>query len=214
VQALEKAVASKRTTAVLELLQRDEEEIELKAGQLRSSLLQRVKQRTQPQVEHFRREIDALKDVKRAMKAEGLLDAFSVIAQEKGIILDEDDSEEDEDDDDDEGDPQQKDGDGMIALSDDDENDGDDEEAEGDEAQEGDSEENITEVAQPSRVPSLCGGRVKSVHRVGGNSARLSLKSQLQQKTLLQSSEMVAKRFGLTNSHELVTVLGGMELER
>ena len=200
-QALEKAVVSKRTAAVLELLERDEEEIELKAGQLRSSLLQRVKQRTQPQVEHFRREINALKDVKRAMKAEGLLDAFSVIAQEKGIILDDEESEESEGEDN----LHQKEGDGMIALSDD-----DDDAVENDDHSESDDH---VDVVQTPKVP-ICGGRIKPVVRVGGNSARLSLRSQLQQKTLLQSSDMVAKRFGLTNSHELVTVLGGMELER
>jgi hypothetical protein len=213
VQALQKAVVSKRTTAVLELLQRDEEEIELKAGQLRSSLLQRVKQRTQPQVDHFRREINALKDVKRVMKAEGLLDAFTVIAQEKGI-LDDEDSEEDECEEEDG--PDQKGGDGMIALSDDDEEeDAQDGESESESERESVAHEVETSLlSKAPSAPSLCGGRIKSVVRVGGNSARLSLKTQLQQKSLLQSSEMVAKRFGLTNSHELVTVLGGMELER
>jgi hypothetical protein len=198
VQALQQAVVSKRTTAVLELLERDEVEIEKKSELLRNSLLLRVKQRTQPHVEHFRREIDALKSVKQAMRAEGLLDAFSVIAQEKGLNVEEGDSEGES------GSGSEAGAGGMIALSDEENSDGD---SEGEDA----TQPSVPVAKLP---PSLCGGHIKTVLRARGNSARLSLKSRLQHKTLLQSSEVVAKRFGLTNSHDLVTVLGGMELER
>lgn len=176
---------------MLELLERDEEEIEMKAEQLRSSLLERVKQRTQPHVEHFRKEINALKDVKKVLKEDGLLDTFSIIAQERGLNVDNDSEDESSASDDETKE-------GMIALSD------DEDESMG-------SEDGQT---QTPKVPPICGGHIKTVKRFVRNNARLSLKSKLQQKTLLQSSEMTAKRFGLTNSHDLVTVLGGMELER
>jgi hypothetical protein len=201
VQALQQAIVSKRTTAVLELLERDEVEIEKKSEQLRNSLLLRVKQRTQPHVDHFRREIDALKSVKQTMRSEGLLDAFSVIAQEKGLHLEDVDSEGEEC-----SSSESVAGAGeMIALSDEENSDCD-----------GDGSDSllVSSTAPASKPPSLCGGHIKTVLRVRANNARLSLKSRLQQKTMLQSSEMVAKRFGLTNSHDLVTVLGGMELER
>lgn len=123
----------------------------------------------------------------------------------------------------------------MIELSDsedDDEDDSDSEEDEVDEKKkvtkqtsqknESSNEQGGEESSSSQKEESLsqtlptpiCGGHVKTVIRKGGNNARTNLKNQLQQKKQLQSTESVAKKFGLSNSQDLVIVLGGMELER
>jgi hypothetical protein len=179
----------------------------MKADQLRSNLLARIKQRTQPHVEQFRQEITALKQVKKTLKEEGLMEAYSVIAQGRGLAVDPHENDSESEAEEKAAQSEKKDSQGeMIELSDDDEDFGESSE---------DSEHQIEEDLENERFkPPICGGKVKSIVRVRGNNARLSLKTQLQQKTLLQSSEMVAKRFGLSTSNELMTVLGGMELER
>jgi hypothetical protein len=83
VKALE--VVSERTAHLIELLRRNTDEIEHKSEEMRSSLLLKVKSKVNPTADRFRAEVAALNKYKASLKQEGLLEAFVVLASEKGL---------------------------------------------------------------------------------------------------------------------------------
>lgn len=64
---------------------RDTDEIEQRSEKFRCSLLEKVKNKVNPSTDRFRAEVAALNKYKATLKQEGLLEAFVVLASEKGL---------------------------------------------------------------------------------------------------------------------------------
>ena len=67
------------------LFGRDTDALELKAEEMRSALLKKVKDKTVPVAKQFCAEVASLKKHRSLLKQTGLMDAFVVLAGEKGL---------------------------------------------------------------------------------------------------------------------------------